>query len=88
MIDEAIVAYVFDYARRHDFLPGIEGPDYNLLKTIPHLTSGLEVASRSTYAWEQAILAAYRVWRDIHAAGGGSIGADFRDRKIWTVPRF
>lgn len=86
VIDEAIVAYVFDYARRHDFLAGIEGLDYNLLKTIRHLTSGLEVASRSTYEWEQAILAGYRVWRDIRAAGGGSIRVDLRDRRIETVP--
>lgn len=85
VIDEAVVAYIFDYARRHDFLEGVESLDYNLLKTLRHLTSGLEVAARSTHEWEQAILAGYRVWREIRAADGGVIKVDLLDRTIEAV---
>ncbi|HYN50737.1 MAG TPA: nucleoside triphosphate pyrophosphohydrolase family protein [Thermoleophilaceae bacterium] len=86
VIDEAIVAYVFDYARRHDFLEGVDSLDYNLLKTIRHLTSGLEVAARSTHEWEQAILAGYRVWREIRAVGGGIVRVDLLTRQIEAIP--
>lgn len=82
VIDEAIVAYVWEYARRHDFLDGVSTIDYAVLKTIKHLTSGLEVSSRSAHQWEEAILDGYRIWRQVKADGGGVVQVDLEQRNI------
>jgi hypothetical protein len=85
VLDEAIVAYVWEYAKRHRFLDGITTVDYPILKTIKHLTSGLEVVSRSAYQWEEAILAGYRIFRDVRKRGQGVIAVDLRARSIEVV---
>ena len=76
VIDEAIVAFVFDYARRHDFLEGLHRVDYQLLRIINELTSRLEVRVRSSSEWERAILRGYDVWRHIRENKGGAIRCD------------
>ena len=85
VIDEAIVAYVWEYARRHRFLEGITTVDYPVLKTIRQLTDGLEVAARSAHDWEEAILAGYRVFRAVRARKGGVLAVDLRARSIELV---
>jgi NTP pyrophosphatase (non-canonical NTP hydrolase) len=82
VIDEAIVAYVWEYARRHAFLDGVGTIDYAVLKTIKHLTSGLEVSSRSAHQWEEAILDGYRIWRQVKADGRGIVEVDLHERTI------
>jgi NTP pyrophosphatase (non-canonical NTP hydrolase) len=85
VIDEAVVAYVWEYARRHRFLEGVTTVDYPVLKTISQLTSGLEVAARSAHEWEEAILAGYRVFRQVRARGGGALLVDLEARTIDVV---
>jgi NTP pyrophosphatase (non-canonical NTP hydrolase) len=85
VLDEAIVAYVWEYARRHRFLDGVTTVDYPVLKTIRQLTSGLEVSVRSAHDWEEAILAGYRVFREIRARAGGVLFADLQARSIELV---
>jgi NTP pyrophosphatase (non-canonical NTP hydrolase) len=85
VLDEAIVAYVWEYARRHRFLEGVTTVDYPVLKTIKQLTSGLEVAARSAHDWEEAILAGYRVFREVRARRGGVLAVDLRARSIELV---
>jgi NTP pyrophosphatase (non-canonical NTP hydrolase) len=82
VIDEAIVAYVWEYARRHRFLDGVTTIDYPVLKTIRQLTGGLEVAARSAHDWEEAILAGYRVFREVRARRGGVLAVDLSVRSI------
>jgi NTP pyrophosphatase (non-canonical NTP hydrolase) len=82
IVDEGVVEMVFDYARRHDFLDGVDRVDYELLRTIKRRTSGLEVRVRSAAEWEQAILESYRVWRRIRAQGGGRIRLNLVERKV------
>ena len=82
VIDEAVVAYVWEYARRHRFLEGITTVDYPVLKTIKLLTGGLEVAQRTAHDWEQAILAGYTIFREVTARGRGRIAVDLRARSI------
>lgn len=82
VIDEAVVAYVWEYASRHSFLEGVTTIDYGVLKTIKQLTGGLEVSSRSAHDWEEAILAGYRVWRQIKASTRGTITVDLLERSI------
>lgn len=85
VIDEAIVAYVWEYAKRHRFLDGITSVDYPILKTIKQLTGGLEVSSRSAYQWEETILAGYRIFREIRTRGHGLIAVDLRARSIELI---
>ncbi|HVB14008.1 MAG TPA: nucleoside triphosphate pyrophosphohydrolase family protein [Candidatus Dormibacteraeota bacterium] len=85
VIDEAVVAYVWEYARRHNFLDGVSTVDYGVLKTIKHLTGGLEVAARSSHQWEEAILAGYRVWRQIKERRQGVIAVDLKEQRIDVV---
>jgi len=82
VIDEAIVAYVWEYARRHRFLDGVTAVDYPVLKTIGQLTGGLEVAARSAHDWEEAILAGYRVFLEVRERRGGVVAVDLRARSI------
>ncbi len=82
VIDEAVVAYVWEYASRHSFLEGVTTIDYGVLKTIKQLTGGLEVSSRSAHDWEEAILAGYRVWRQIKASTRETITVDLLERSI------
>lgn len=85
VIDEAIVAYVWEYARRHRFLEGVTTVDYPVLKTIRQLTDGLEVAARTAHDWEGAILAGYRVFRKVRARKGGVVAVDLQARSIDLV---
>src|SRR6266516_2680543 len=85
VIDEAIVAYVWEYARRHRFLEGVTTVDYPVLKTIRQLTDGLEVAARTVHDWEGAILAGYRVFREVRARKGGVVAVDLQARSIDLV---
>jgi hypothetical protein len=85
VIDEAIVAYVWAYARRHRFLDGVTTVDYPVLKTIRQLTGGLEVAARSLHDWEEAILVGYRIFREVRARKGGVLTVDLSARSIDLV---
>jgi NTP pyrophosphatase (non-canonical NTP hydrolase) len=85
VIDEAIVAYVWEYARRHRFLEGISTVDYPVLKTIRLLTGGLEVSARTAHDWEEAILAGYAIFREVRAQVRGRIAVDLRARSIQLV---
>ena len=76
VMDEGLVAFVFDYARRHNYLEGLRHVDYELLRTIAEMTSRLEVGVRSSGEWERAILQGYEVWRAIRERSGGSIRCD------------
>jgi len=82
IIDEGVVEMVFDYARRHDFLDGVERIDYELLRAVKRRTSSHEVSVRSVPEWEQAILEAYRIWRPIRAQGGERFRLDLVERKV------
>jgi NTP pyrophosphatase (non-canonical NTP hydrolase) len=86
VIDEGIAAFVFDYARRNNFLEGVSRVDYELLRTIGNLTQGFEVAVRSPAEWEHAILTSTAVWRDIRKRGGGRIRLDLREREFVVLP--
>ncbi len=82
VIDEAVSALVFDYARDHSFLSGIETIDYELLRTIKRLTAHLEVSQCSMKEWQGAILQDFQVWRHIHEQGGGVVSGELVSRTV------
>ncbi|NJL36198.1 MAG: nucleoside triphosphate pyrophosphohydrolase family protein [Leptolyngbyaceae cyanobacterium RM2_2_4] len=85
-IEEGISALVFRYAQDHEFLEGLTELDYELLKTVRNLTSGLEVSQRSLNDWEKAILAGYEVWRQVNQNGGGIVLVDLNACSITYCP--
>jgi NTP pyrophosphatase (non-canonical NTP hydrolase) len=82
VIEEAVVAFVYDYAKNHAFLDGVEKLDYNLLRTIKSLTSGLEVARWPLKDWETAILAGFKIWRGLTKRRGGVVAYDLAERSL------
>lgn len=85
VIEEAVVAYVWGYATDHRFLVDATTIDYAVLRTIEQLTSGLEVAERTLYEWEEAILAGYAVFREVRDRGRGVIECDLLSRTVNVV---
>lgn len=88
VIDEGVVALVFDYAKGHKWLEGVTDLDYQLLRTIKGVTSLLEVRERSMGEWQRAILLGFDVWRAVLTSGGGRILVDLdaKDLKYLGPP--
>jgi len=82
VIDEAIVAFVFEYARRHNFFQEGADVDYGLLKTIRGLVSTLEVRAHSLADFARAIHEGYRAWNVIRQHEGGTVSIDLRQHTI------
>lgn len=90
IIEEAVVAIVYDYARKHNYLEGVHTLDYQLLKTIMGLVSDREVRNCSLAEWQRAILTGYQVWRQVRDNRGGIVVVDLTKRKLeyrTTEPR-
>jgi NTP pyrophosphatase (non-canonical NTP hydrolase) len=81
-IEEGVSALVFSYAARHGYLEAVQHLDHELLTTIGHMVGHLEVSTRPAADWETAITTGYRVWRQLHAAGGGTVTLDMRTRTL------
>jgi len=82
VIEEAVAALAFDYARAHNFLEGVAEVDDDLLRTIKSMTSHLEVSRATTGDWERVILAGFTVWRTVMASRGGRIEIDLDAQAI------
>jgi NTP pyrophosphatase (non-canonical NTP hydrolase) len=82
VIDEAVAALVFDYAKEHNWLEDVTELDYKLLRTIKGVTSLLEVRTRSVGEWQRAILLGFEIWRKILKSNGGRLLIDQDLRSI------
>lgn len=83
-IEEGLVALVFSYASRRDFLEGATGIEPWLWEHIEAMTSFLEVSVRSREQWEEAILHGYSCWRLARQWGGCDVYLDLRARTMDT----
>lgn len=86
VIEEAVSAFVFDYARQERFLQGVRHVDSELLRTVKGLVSHLEVRARTTAEWERAILRSYEIWRQMREHRGGVMHLDMRERSVDYEP--
>ncbi len=88
VVDEAIVAMVFDYIQ-HDLASttGMTRIDSDTLRSIRALTRGFEVNVRTEAEWEEAILKGIEVWRQIEAHDGGTVVGDFTRRSFTFSPK-
>jgi NTP pyrophosphatase (non-canonical NTP hydrolase) len=82
VIEEAVVAFAYDYGQRHGYLDGVQRLDYTFLKTVKSLTGGLEVARWSMRVWESAILQGFAAWRELRQYGGGLLVCDVAARRL------
>jgi NTP pyrophosphatase (non-canonical NTP hydrolase) len=86
VLEEAVAAVAFEYAREERFLDGVTHLDFALLETIRGMTSRLEVRVRTTHEWERAILRSFEVWRRLRELGGGIVRWDMHQRIIEVAP--
>jgi NTP pyrophosphatase (non-canonical NTP hydrolase) len=86
VIEEAISALVFDYARKQRFLEGIPHLDFELLRSVSGFVSHLEVRTRTVHDWEQAILRSYEIWRELRDHRGGIVHLSLSERSIRFEP--
>lgn len=85
VIEEAVAAYVYQYARNHAHLENVRALDYSLLRTLKELTSGLEVSRCSFRDWERAVLAGFQVWRGLVRRRSGIVSCDLKARSISLI---
>jgi hypothetical protein len=81
-IEEGIATLAFGHARKHAFFAGSDTVDPQLLANILDAVTTLEVASASASDWERAILAGFRVWRQVREHRGGLVSGDLNARTI------
>lgn len=86
VIEEAIAAFMFAYARQHNFLADVQNLDYHALKTFQTFTSDLEVAQRHLWEVEQAVIQGFAVWRKLRDNDGGILQGDLAARKLTYSP--
>jgi hypothetical protein len=86
-LEEAITAFIFEYARKHDWLINHDEIDFEVLETIGHLTAHLEVNKRRYEEWEKAILTAFHLFEKLKSNKGGIIKVDRIEKKIDFVSK-
>lgn len=86
VVEEAFTAFIFEYARQHNFLEHVRHLDYHALKTFQTLTAGLEVAQRHLWEVEQAVLQGFSAWRQLRDNSGGILQGDLAARKLTYMP--
>ncbi|WP_420433457.1 MazG nucleotide pyrophosphohydrolase domain-containing protein [Candidatus Poriferisocius sp.] len=86
VIEEAVAAFMFAYARQHNFLADVQHLDYHALKTFQTFTAGLEVAQRHLWEIEQAVLQGFDAWRQLRENNGGVLQGDLAARKLTYMP--
>lgn len=82
VIEEGIIALVFEYARKHDFLRNVSMVDYTLLRSIKGMTAHLESSACSIGDWQGAILEGYAAWSALVAAQSGTLVVDLDGRSL------
>jgi len=82
VIEEAIVAWIFNHASAEHNIKSNYKVDYDLLKSIQILVSGYEVESRALWQWEEAISQAFRIFDQIIVTRQGTVTINLVDHAI------
>ncbi|MFC5679099.1 nucleoside triphosphate pyrophosphohydrolase family protein [Aeromicrobium endophyticum] len=88
VVEEGLTAYVFSVAVSHSLFATSDRVPIDVIKACQKMTAHLEVSRRSAMDWEYAILAGYRVFRELQHHHGGTVHVDLNDRSLtFTAPR-
>jgi NTP pyrophosphatase (non-canonical NTP hydrolase) len=88
VLDEAISLTAYGYAAAHDMFANATAVDWQLLRSIKRMTEQVEVKDRTTKEWNDAILRAFEIWRQLRDHRGGIVRGDLRGGTIeFTPPR-
>jgi hypothetical protein len=86
VIEEAISAVVFGYAKDFSFFRGSDTVEFDLLRMIKQMTAPFEVRDKGLRQWEIAILEGYKVWREMVANKEGVFIGDAKTRCVRYEP--
>jgi len=82
VIEEAIAALVFEYAKDEHFLEGVDAIDFSVLEMVVGIASRYEVRIRTTRDWERAILRSFEIWRELRSKRKGIVILNLRHHTI------
>lgn len=83
LIEEGIATWIFNHAQQLALFDGIDALDYGLLKSVRSFVAGYEAERCPLWLWEEAILAGYRIFRQVQRHRGGRVGINLAERSIW-----
>ena len=86
VVEEGLTAYVFSAAVSHSLFASSDRVPVDVIKACQKMTAHLEVSRRSAADWEYAILAGYRIFRQLKKSRGGTLHADLHTRSLTFVP--
>ncbi len=82
IIEELVIAFVYGNARERKYYQGVKNLDSEMLSTIKRIVRHLEVATRKTMDWEDAIFQGYAVFRHLLKKGEAVLQVDMKKRKL------
>jgi NTP pyrophosphatase (non-canonical NTP hydrolase) len=85
ILEELVVAFVYNNARERRFYAGIKHVDTEMLLAIKRIVGHLEVARQPSQLWESAILQGYKAFRHLRRRRGGIVRLDLRRRRLLIV---
>ncbi|MDF3071831.1 MAG: pyrophosphatase [Polyangiaceae bacterium] len=85
LAEELVAAATYEYAARHLYLQ-VDHVDWDLLRLVKRITAQLEVNVRTEAEWEEAMLLAFNVWRQVRDYNGGTLRGDLLARTLEFVP--
>ena len=85
ILEELIVAYVYNNASERNLYEGLEHVDTELLSTIKRLVAGFEVSRCRTQDWERAILQGYEAFRHLVKNSQGTFKLDLLNRTLMIL---
>lgn len=87
VVEEGLTAYVFSTAVDHSLFATSDRVPIDVIKACQNMTGHLEVSRRSAADWEYAILAGYRIFRELQQHRGGTVHIDMYQRSLtFTSP--
>jgi hypothetical protein len=82
ILEELVIAYVYGNARERKYYQGVKHLDSEMLSTIKRIVCHLEVGTRKTMDWEDAIFQGYAVFRHLLDKREAFLQVDMRKRKL------
>jgi hypothetical protein len=86
VVEEGLTAWLFARAKDLKLFEGQSGVSFDLLKTVHQFVQGYEVEVCPLKLWEDAILQAYGVFRQVRAHSGGIVIGDRGSRTLRFRP--